>query len=516
MAAAHAGKKRSVPDRILDFIEKSGNILPDPAMMFFLCLVAVWLLSLLLAPVQWSEIDPRTGEALRVVNQLDGANLVDFLAKLVNTFVTFVPLGVVLVAVLGVGVAEQSGLVDTGLKFVLRFTPKSLLTPALVLVGILSHNALDAGYVVLVPLGAVIFHAAGRHPIAGLVAANAGVAGGFSANLVPSALDAMLQGFTQSAARLIDPAAEVNILANYFFTTASVGLVIAVCWYITDRIIEPRLSGTALNEDVESDSQSQAVGKMEARAFLYAGLSVLLLVLLLVLAVLPASSPFRDSSGALTSYSAPLMRSIVPLIFVIFLVPGMVYGFAVRKYTRAKDVVDAMTESMRGMSYYVVIAFFAALFIDAFGRSNLGALIALKGAGLFQSLAVPPELTVVGIILLTGVVNMFVGSSSAKWALLAPIFVPMLMQLGISPEMTQAAYRVGDSSTNIITPLSPYLPLFVVFAQRYVRDTGIGTIISLSFPYAVTLILLWTLLLLAFWAVGVPIGIEASFVYPAQ
>lgn len=506
--------KGRLSDRILDLVEKSGNLLPDPAMMFFLCLVGVWVLSLILSQFTYTEIDPRTGEALQVINQLQGDSLADFLSRMVTTFVTFVPLGVVLVAVLGVGVAEQSGFVNTGLKFILRFTRKSLLTPMLIFVGIMSHSALDAGYVILVPLGAVIFHAAGRHPLAGLVAANAGIAGGFSANFLPSALDAMLQGFTQAAAHLIDPAVTVNILSNYYFTTASVPLIVLIGWFITDRVIEPRLSQTHLNDTIEDDLDISAIAPEEKRGFYYALISIVILGGALFVVSLPESSVLRDAEGNLTSFNAPLMKSIVPLIFILFIVPGIVYGYTTGSFTKAKDVVDAMSKSMKDMSYYVVIAFFASLFIDAFGSSNIGALIALKGAALLKSLQVPGMVTITGIIFLTGIINMFVGSSSAKWALLSPVFVPMLMQLGLSPELTQAAYRIGDSSTNIITPLSPYLPLFVVFAQRYVKSTGIGTIISLMLPYSITFIVAWTLFLLAFWILGIPLGMEGQYVYP--
>ena len=504
--------QKKLSDKVLDLIEKSGNLLPDPAMMFFVCLLSVMILSWIFSNISFLEIDPRTGEALKVINLLTGANITEFLSGMVSTFVNFVPLGVVLVAILGVGVAEDSGFVGAGLKMFLRITPQSLLTPALILLSIASHSAIDAGYVIMVPLGAVIFYAAGRHPLAGIAAANAGVAGGFSANFVPSALDAMLQGFTQSAAQIIDPAITVNILCNYYFTSASSILIVGIGWFITDKVIEPRLKKLNLNDKIESDDVSQ-INPKEKKAFYYGLSSIVILLLVLLFAALPDSSPLRDPKGELTSFQAPLMQSIVPFIFILFIVPGIIYGFAVGKYTKSKDVVDSMTKSMGGMAYYIVIAFFAALFIDAFSKSNLGALIALKGADFLKMLGVTGTITIVGIIFLTAIINMFVGSASAKWALLAPIFVPMLMQLGLSPDLTQAAYRIGDSSTNIITPLNPYLPLFIVFAQRYVKKTGIGTIISMMFPYAITFLILWSLFLVLFWIVGLPLGFEANYLY---
>jgi aminobenzoyl-glutamate transport protein len=384
----------------------------------------------------------------------------------------------------------------------------------LILVGILRHSALHAGYVVVVPLGAVIYYAAGRHPLAGIAAANAGVAGGFSASFLPSALDAVLQGFTQQAAQIINPAVTVNILSNFYFTAASAILILLLGWYITDRVIEPRLSKTPLNESIEEQDDMGHIEPAERKGFFLASAFVLAALIGLILVSLPSDSPLRGPEGSLTSFKAPLMQSIVPLIFIIFFIPGVVYGYYIGKFKKTKDVIDAMTKAMNGMSYYIVIAFFAALFIDAFAKSNIGALIALKGADLFKTMNIPAMVTVIGIVFMTGFINMFVGSASAKWALLAPVYVPMLMQLGISPELTQAAYRIGDSSTNIITPLSPYLPLFVVFAQRYVKSTGIGTIISMMFPYAITFIVAWSLFLLTFWFLGIPLGFEAAYLYP--
>lgn len=513
MANSSTSINKKFSDKILDFIEKSGNLLPDPAMMFFFCLVIVWILSAIFSNISFTEIDPRTGTPLLVNNLLEGKNLAKFLSQMVSIFVNFVPLGVVLVAILGVGVAENSGFVSTGLKLLLRITPKKLLTPMLIVLSIASHSAIDAGYIVMVPLGAVIFYAAGRHPLAGMATAIAGVAGGFSANFIPSALDAMLQGFTQTAAHIIDPEKTVNILSNYYFTAASTILIVAIGWFLTDKVVEPRLSKVKLNEEIESDGIDNIEPKQK-RAFYFAAASVIILLAGLVFALMPADSPLRDAQGQITSFTAPIMQSIVPIIFILFVVPGVIYGYMVGKFKKTKDVVEAMTKSMEGMAYYVVISFFAALFIDAFGKSNLGALLALKGATLLKELAVPGVVTVVSIVFLTAFINMFVGSASAKWALLSPIFVPMLMQLGLSPELTQAAYRVGDSSTNIITPLNPYLPLFVVFAKRYVKGTGIGTIISMMFPYSIAFLVLWTLFLILFWMFGLPLGIEASYVYP--
>jgi aminobenzoyl-glutamate transport protein len=252
----------------------------------------------------------------------------------------------------------------------------------------------------------------------------------------------------------------------------------------------------------------------EKKSFYTATGIALLGLLLLVLVLVPETSPLRGPNGELSSFSAPIMRSIVPLIFLLFWVPGMVYGYMSGKFSNSKEMIDAMTKSMEGMAYYIVMAFFCALFIDAFGKSNIGALLALKGAALLKALALPGQITIVGIIFLTAFVNLFVGSASAKWALIAPIFVPMLMQVGLSPELTQAAYRVGDSSSNIVTPLMPYFPLVVVYCQRYVKKTGIGTLTSMMLPFSITFLVIWTIFLLIYWLLGIPLGLQAGYTYP--
>lgn len=509
--------KKTAFDKVLDLIEKSGNFLPDPAILFFSSLIIVWVLSAVFSNISFADIDPRTGESLKVINLLSGRELADFFANMVKTFIYFAPLGVVLVAVLGVGVAEQSGFVNAGLKLLLGITPKKFITPMVLIVGIASHTAADAGYVLIVPLAGIIYFAAGRHPLAGIVAANAGIAGGFSANYLISAIDVILQGFTQSAAQIMDASVLVNPLCNYYFMAVSSLIIIGLAWYITDRIIEPRLNKkNPVDEQIDDAPQMGTLEKKEIRAFIFATIAVSIGFLILIIVAFPEDSVLRDSEGQLTSFNAPLMQALIPFIFVAFVLPGVIYGFMSGSFKQAKDVIDSMTKAMNGMSYYIVMVFFAALFIDAFGSSNLGALLALKGASLLKALSMPKVVTVIGIIFLTAIINIFVGSASAKWALLAPIFVPMLMALGISPELTQASYRIGDSSSNIITPLNPYLPLIVVFAQRYVKKTGIGTIISLMIPYFIAFIVGWSLLLLLFWGLDIPLGIQAVYNYPAQ
>lgn len=501
-------------DRFLNAIEKAGNKLPDPAMLFVIALVLVWVVSALLAPIAFTEIDPRNQQPLRVQNLLTGTAMATTLATMVNVFVNFPPLGVSLMALLGVGVAESVGFLNAGLKWLLNLTPRRLLTPMLVLIACLSHTATDAGYVLVIPLGGVIFYTAGRHPLAGIAAAFAGVSGGFSANFIPSGIDPLLQGFTQSAAQLLDPTRQVNPLSNWYFMAASSLLITGIGWFLTDKVVEPRLQHLTVDGDTKDMPTLDPMTPAEKKGLTAGGLAMLVGIAVLIWWTLPATSPLRAPDGTVSSFQAPLMRSIVPLIFLLFLLPAVAYGLAAGTVRSSKDIVNGMSKAMSTMGYYIVMAFFAALFTDAFGRSNLGALVALKGANFLQALALPGQVTIGGIILVTATVNLLIGSASAKWALLSPIFVPMLMQVGISPELTQAAYRVGDSSTNIITPLMPYFPLVVVFCQRYVRSTGIGTLVSMMLPYSISFLLLWTLFLLLYWAIGVPLGLQATYVYP--
>ena len=502
-------------ERLLAWVERVGNRLPDTAVLFVIALGVVWVLSAAFSGYSFQVPAQDGPRALEIQNQLTGQSLARFLATMVTTFTGFAPLGVVLVALLGVGVAEHTGFIGAGLRSVLAVTPQRLLTPMLLLVAVVSHTAADAGYVLVIPLGGVIFHAAGRHPLAGIACAFAGVSGGFSANFIPSGIDPLLQGFTQQAAQLLAPGLQVNPLCNLGFTSASTILIVLIGWFLTDRVIEPRLRGVPVDGEVTASAPLASLEPRERRG-LGAALGVLGMgLLLLAFAAWPLDSPLRSpTTGKLTDFDAPLMQGIVPLIFLLFLIPGAVYGYVAGTVRSHRDLVAGMAKTMSTMGYYLAMIFFAAQFTAAFGRSNLGALVAVKGADFLQLLGLPGAVTIVGIIVLTAVVNLLIGSASGKWAVLAPIFVPVLMQVGLSPELTQAGYRVGDSVTNIITPLMPYFPLVVAFSQRWVRNTGIGTVTSMMLPYSAVFFVCWTIFLLVYWALGLPLGIAAEYTYP--
>ena len=509
-------KKDAAPSKLivklLDGIETLGNKLPDPALLFLALMLAVWVMSWLMSGVDFGAIHPKTQAPLEVVNMLQGEKLANFFSTMVTTFTGFAPLGVVLVAMLGVGVAEHSGFINAGLKWMLGFTPKLLLTPMLIFVALLSHTAADAGYVLVIPLGGVIFYAAGRHPLAGIAAAFAGVSGGFSANMSLSAIDLILASFTQASANLIDSAITINPACNWYFTIASSFLIILLGWFLTDRVIEPRLNAHSPVDDEVEEAKMEALTAQEGKGLLIGSLVAVLSLVGLALWAYPADSIWRFE-GNLINHNSPLMKSIVAIIFMVFVLPGVVYGFAAKTFKTSRDVVEAMSKSMSTMGYYIVIAFFCSLFLKAFNESNIGVLLAVKGADFLQALDMPAPATLSGIVFLAAFVNLLVGSASAKWGLIGPIFVPMLMTLGFSPELTQAAYRVGDSSTNIITPLMPYFPLVVVYCQRYVKKTGIGTLVSMMLPYSITFLIAWTLFLLAYWGLGIPLGLDAPYTY---
>ena len=508
--------RRGFIARFLDVVEKVGNLLPDPAILFVLALAAAWGLSYAYAGAEYvTAAGPE-----QVVNQFSMEALVPFFTNMVETFTHFHPIGVVLVAMLGFGVAERAGYINTGLKILLVITPKFLLTPMLALVAIVSHTAVDAGYVLVIPVGGVLFYAAGRHPIAGITAAFAGVSGGFSANFIPSAVDALLAGITEESSAILNPDYGVNPLCNWWFSASSSAFVMLMIWFLTDRIIEPRCNRLFPIDDDADVEPMERISAREVTGFLTGTLAVGVLIYGIVFLALPADSLLRDPvEGELYTAGAPLVQMIVPLLFILALTPGIVHGLVAGTIKKSGDIVAGMVDAMKGMGHYLVIMFFAALFLYVFTQSNLGEWLAISGADWLKSMELHPMITITGIIFLTAFVNLLMGSASAKWALLSVIFVPLLMEVGISPQLTQAAYRVGDSSTNIITPLMPYFPLVVVYCQRYFKKTGIGTLISLMLPYSFTILIGWTVFLLIYWGLGeqlgFTLGIEGGYDYVA-
>ncbi|MFO7261237.1 MAG: AbgT family transporter [bacterium] len=505
------GRRASLPARFLDAVERVGNRLPDPLTLFVILIGLVLIASWIAARLGAAVAHPQTGEQIVAVDLLSRASIQRILQEMPQTFVSFPPLGLVLVVMLGIGIAEQTGLVAAAMRAFLRGIPPRLVTAAVVLAGLLSSLAVDAGYVVLVPLGAVIFHSMGRHPIAGLAAAFAGVAGGFSANLLITSLDPLLGGLTQAAAQIVDPDYIVEPTANWYLMASLVPALVAAGTFVNDRIVEPRLGEYRGTPEVGAaeENANALTPEVERKGLIAAGAALLFVLLVIAATVLPRDGLLRGPNGEIQ----PFLSSIVAVMFFFFLLPGLAFGIATGSIRSDRDAARMTAESMASMGAYIALAFVAAHFVAFFNWSNLGILLAITGANALQAAEFTGIPLLLSFVVLTAFVNLFIGSASAKWAVMAPIFVPMFMLLGYSPELTQATYRVGDSFTNIITPLLPYFPLIIIFARRYDRSLGIGSIISTMLPYSIAFGLVTTLILLAWFLAGLPLGPNAPLYY---
>ena len=515
-----SGSKVSLYNRCLNGIERVGNGLPHPVVLFAMFALAIVAISAVCAALGVSA----TGElvvngqlqetTVSVVSLLTREGLTYIFTSAVSNFTSYAPLGMVLVAMLGVGVAEQSGLIDTLLKRVVKATPAKLLTPMIVFLGVMSNIASDAGYVILIPLGAMMFRACGRHPIAGLAAAFAGVSGGFSANLLIGSLDAMLAGITQTAVSILDPGYQVQVMGNYIFLFVSTFLITILGTIVTDKIVEPRLGVYGGGLEGEEDASLTTITDEQKKALRRAGIAALVYIALIVASLIPANSFFRNEAGEILG-NTPFVNSIVVLIALLFFIPGVAYGMTAGTFKDNKDVSNAMAKAMSDMGSFLALAFVSAQFIKYFEYTKLGTIIALAGAEFFKSINIGLIPLMVVFVLFSAFMNLFMGSASAKWNILAPVFVPMFMLLGYSPELCQLAYRIGDSSTNIITPMMTYYAVIIMFAQRYDKKAGIGTITSTMIPYSLAFLIGWTVMLILWLSLGVPIGLNTSLFYPA-
>ena len=509
-------EKRGWFTRFLDTVEWLGNLLPHPVTLFAMFAVAVVLGSGIAAYFDVNAIDPRpegtAGRAadgvIRVVNLVSVDGLQRIVSNLVTNFTSFPPLGVVLVALLGVSIAEHSGLISAAMRGLVMGASKRMVTVTIVFAGVVSNTASELGYVVLIPMAAVIFYSLGRHPLAGLAAAFAGVSGGYSANLFIGTVDPLLAGFTQSAANLIDPNYTVGPEANWFFMIVSTFFIAALGAFVTEKIVEPKLGRYDASEAAVdlSAPKLDALTVEEKRGLKMAGLAFLGLGVLLALSVVPEWGPLRHPQTGLVAGS-PFLKGIVVFIFITFAIPGYIYGRVVGTMKTDRDVINAMAKSISSMGLYIVLVFFASQFVAFFGWSNLGSILAVKGATLLQTIGLTgPELFFF-FIAMCALVNLSLGSASAQWAIFAPIFVPMLMIVGYSPEVIQAAYRIGDSVTNLITPMMSYFGLILAVAARYKKDLGIGTLIATMLPYTMVFFVGWvSLFYIWVFVLGLPVG----------
>lgn len=550
MSNADSSSKRF---SILDAIEWAGNKLPDPAMLFVWCCLLVIVLSAIGAELGWSvqpvrpeammrEVaDPATGASrmepvvdesgrtqVRLVEAGDPINARSLLTSdgiywmlksMVKNFVDFPPLGVVLVTMLGVGLAERAGLIGALLKAVMLVVPARFFTPMLVFVGIQSSMGADSGYVVLPPIAALMFKSVGRSPLAGIAAVFAGISAGFSSNLLITSLDPLLGGLTQTGARVIEPGYEVNAACNWWFMIGSTLLLTLVGWAVTDLFVEPRLArrtpedgGPARPGNAASELRAERLSAGESRALLYS-MSVLGIMLAAVMALVFIEGSPIHGDGLPESKSPRWIISIVPIIFFLFLIPGIVYGVSIGTIRNGKDVARLMSDALASTAPVIVLAFFAGQFIQYFKYSQLDQLLAYSLGKMLAESGLPPLLLLAAFILLVMVLNILVSSASAKWTLLAPVFVPIFMLLQVSPELTQAAYRIADSCTNIVTPLNAYLVLILAACRTHAPRSGTGTIISMMTPYSIVFSVVWTIFLLAWAALGFDLGPDGGLTY---
>jgi aminobenzoyl-glutamate transport protein len=505
--------RRGLLTAFLNIVERLGNKLPDPLLLYILLASLIPAASWLAVTAGWVAVHPATGQPVEPVNLLTAEGIRRMLVGAVPNFIQFPPLGTVLVTIIGIGLAERSGLIGTLLKLMVTVTPRSLISAVIVFAGVMSSMAADAGYVVLVPLGAVIFAGMGRHPLAGLCAAFSGTGGGFSANLFLTSLDPLLSGFTQSAAQMYDPGRMVAADANYYFMIASTVVITLVGWWVTERVVEPRLGPwrpeTAPAETADERGQEarlMAVSAAERRGLLAAGVAAGLGLAGIAALVIPERGLLRGPDGSIK----PFIDSLVILIMLFFLIPGAAYGWVAGTCRTSRQFAQMSGDAMGTMGGYIVLAFAAAQFVAYFSWSNLGLLLAITGADALRALGIGHLPLILSFVLLSCTINLVIGSASAKWGIMAPVFVPMFMALGLSPEMTQATYRVGDSITNMVTPLNPYFPIILSFALRYDRRMGIGTLVSGTLPYAIAFGIAWSLLLTGWFLLDLPLGRGAS------
>ncbi|WP_433952586.1 AbgT family transporter [Brevundimonas diminuta] len=493
--------------RLLNSIERIGNRLPDPVFLFLWLILGLVALSLVGAGLGWSAVNPVTGEVLQAQSLLSPANLERLFIGMPRTLADFPPLGIVITIIYGASVAERTGLFSTAIRGALLNAPRFILTPIVVITGMVSHHASDASYVVVIPLAAVIFAAAGRHPLAGLAAGFAAVSGGYAGNLFPGASDALILGITEPAAHLIDPSYAVSIAGNWFFIVGVVIVFTPIVWFLTDRVIEPRLGPWLPHSAAPVAAEEKTpLTAAEKRGLAWAGLTILAMIAVWTVVTFLPGSPFVDADAEPEQRFNPLYRSLVAFFALTFFMAGAAFGAGSGSIKTHHDLVRMMREGISQLAPYIVLAFFAAHFVAMFNWSGLGPILAVNAAASLRELALPTPLLLIVVVLVSCIFDLFIGSASAKWSALAPIVVPMFMLLGISPEMTTAAYRMGDSVTNIATPLMSYFPLILTFAQRWDPKFGLGSLMATMLPYAGAFLIAGLIMVASWVALDLPLG----------
>ncbi len=501
-------KKKNFFDKFLNILERGGNALPHPATLFALFALAALVLSGVGAWLGWSVEHPGTGATIQVVNLFSKDGLAMILDRMVENYTGFAPLGIVMVAMLGIGIAESSGLIAAFIRLLVLSSPKRLLTFVLVFSGILSNFASDIGYVLLIPLGGIIFQSVGRHPIVGMAAAFAGVSGGFSANLILGTVDPLLAGLSQEAARIVDPSYAVNPTANYYFMIVSTFLIAAIGTWVTEKIVSPHFGSY---DGPENEQKLERLTSREKKGLRWSLVVLLFWVGIILVGILPENGVLRGEEGGILS--SPVIRGVIAVLFLLAGTMGIVYGAIMGKFKNDTDVAKSMADSMKTLTTYFVLVFFAAQFVAYFKWSNLGVILAVNGAEALMSanLGVIPLMLL--FVIFSALINMLMGSASAKWAILAPIFVPMFMLLGYSPELSQVVYRIGDSVTNIISPMMSFFALIIAYFQQYDKNAGLGTVMATMIPYSIAFFIGWSILLIIWLSFGWPLGPGAGLEY---
>lgn len=509
MAQEQNTTKEPLLYRFLNGVERAGNALPQPAILFLILTIIVILVSGLVSYMGLQAVHPIKKETIMTVNLLSIEGLHLILTDMVKNFAGFAPLGTVLVAMLGFSIAEKSGLLGSLLRLVVLKAPRPLLIPAVFVAGILSHTAGDIGYVLLIPLAAIAFHSVGMNPLAGLAICFAGVSGGFAANFLLSTGDALLSGISQEAARIIDTQYIVTPIANWYFMSASSLLIIGIGTLIANKITIPFLGPyTGPVQGVPATPLTS----QEKRGLAFAGVAFAILTGLLLLGTVPDDGFLRDpKTGSLLD--SPLLKGVVAIIFIYGAVTGLAYAKGAKTFKDQNDVTNAMQDAMATMAPYLVLVFFAAQFISLFNASNMGLIMAIHGSDYLKEIGLGPIPLMIGFIFLTCLLDLIIGSASAKWVLMAPVFIPMFMLLGLSPELTQAAYRIADSVVNIISPLMSYFPLILAFASKYDPKAKVGTVIALMLPYSMIFLVFWSIMLFIWMTFGLPLGPGADLHY---
>lgn len=497
--------KKSVFQRLLDVIEKIGARLPDPFVLFLIFAVSIVIISVIAASQGFSTVNPSTGEVVEVKSLLSREGIDFILTETVTNFTGFAPLGLVLVMMLGVGLVEKVGFFDYVIRKTLLKAPSFILTYTVVFMGIMGNIASDAATIIVPPLAALVFYKVGRHPLAGLAAGFAGAGAGFTANLLVAGTDVLLSGISTEAARVVDPEFVVTPVDNYFFNVVSVFMLTLIGGLITTKFVEPRLGRYAeeFSEEEKEKEEEKEVINGKLGTILVLVVTIAYWGLITIGFFLPNSYLAGEDGGFLNS---PLLKGIVPVIVVWFVLVGTTFGLTTKVLKNSTDVVNKMAEAIKDMAPYIVLVFAIAQFIAYFNWSNLAIWLAVNGANFFESVEFTGIPLIICYVIFTGLLNFLITSGSAKWALEAPVFIPMFMQLGYSPAFVQAAYRIADSSMNIVTPLFPMMVVIITFMKRYDKKANIGTYMSLMIPYALAFLFAWIVLLLVFYYTGMPLG----------